>query len=154
MAISLTTVTGSAQTGFTTPGYGVTADQAPSLKAKQWAVTSLTGTQSGVTSHSATSPFTFTAVAPATFKLVNVPNPSTGVIYPSGKNVWKFIVRKGVVPAANQAAQLAMMHLEIPVPAGADTYDASNVRALVSFGIGALNQQSAGIGDSLTSGIL
>lgn len=155
MTISVSgAVTGGAQTGFTSPTYTVSVDQAPDALSKQWAVTAIGGTQAGVTLHSASSPFTFTARRPATFKQAGVPNPSTGVIYPSGKNVWKLIWRKGSTPAAGQNFVVAMINAEISIPAGSDTYDAANVRALVSFYVGCNNSTSAGMGDSFTGGIL
>jgi hypothetical protein len=40
----------------------------------------------------------------------------------------------------------------IDVPAGADSYNAADVRAALSAFIGAINANSAGIGDSLTVG--
>jgi hypothetical protein len=42
----------------------------------------------------------------------------------------------------------------IDVPAGSDTADAANVRAALSAHIGALSQQSAGIGDTGVTGIV
>lgn len=155
MAISLSSpVTGGAQTGFTSPTYTVVEDSAPDALSKQWAVTALGGTQTGVTTHSASSPFTFTVRRPASFKQAGVPNPSTGVIYPTGKNVWKLIVRKGMLPAANQSYQVGMVNSEIPVPAGADTYDAANVRAKFGFYVGCCWQLSAAIGDMLVTGVM
>jgi len=155
MTISLSgAITGGAQTGFTSPTYTVTSDVAPDAQSRQYAVTSLGGTQTGVTTHTATSPFTFTVRRPVSFKQVGVPNPSTGVIYPSGKNVWKMIVRKGCTPAASQSPIVGLASVELSVPAGADTYDAPNVRAMVGFLIGCLSNQSSGIGDSLVSGIM
>lgn len=155
MTVSLSSpVTGGAQTGFTSPTYTVVADQAPDALSKQWAVTALGGTQAGVTTHSASSPFTFTFRRPASFKQAGVPNPSTGVIYPSGKNVWKGLIRKGTQPAANQQYVTSMITVEMAVAAGADTYDPANVRAMVGFGVGCLNQISAGLGDTLVTGVL
>lgn len=155
MAVSLSSpVTGGAQTGFSSPTYTVTSDTALDSFSRQYAVTALGGTQTGVTANSVSSPFTFTIRRPPTFKQVGVANPATGVIYPSGKNVWKLIIRKGCTPAANQNSIVGMWHSELGIPAGADTYDAANVRALVSFGVGCFNQVSAGLGDSLTDGIM
>lgn len=155
MSVSLTSpVTGGAQTGFTSPTYTVASDNAPDALSRQWAVTANGGTQTGVTTHTGTNPFSFTVRRPATFKQVGVPNPATGVVYPSGKNVWKLIVRKGTTPAANQSYVTGLVNCEIAVPAGADTYDAPNVRAMIGFFVGCLNQQSAGIGDSLVTGIM
>jgi hypothetical protein len=70
------------------------------------------------------------------------------------KNSWKIIVRKGVVPLAGQPASNLIIKMEIDVPAGSDTADAPNIRAAISAAVGALNQQSAGLGDTLVSGVL
>jgi hypothetical protein len=51
-------VTGAAQSGLTAPTYTLTADVAPAQNAKQYAVTALGGTQTGVISHSVAAPFT------------------------------------------------------------------------------------------------
>jgi hypothetical protein len=47
-----------------------------------------------------------------------------------------------------------LIKIELDVPAGADTADAPNIRAAISAAIGALNQQSAGLGDTVISGVL
>lgn len=147
-------VTGGAQTGFTSPTYTLTADTAPDATGKQYAVTALGGTQAGVSTHTASAPFTVTMFRPKSFKTVGVPDPSTGVIYRVGKNAWKIIVRKGVTPAAGQSSSIMQCTLEMSVPAGADSYDASNVRAALSLLFGIASQQSSGVGDSLVTGIL
>lgn len=147
-------ITGAAQTGLTAPTYTNVADVAPDATGKQIAVSALGGTQSGVRVHSASDPFTGTMFRPKSFKALGVPNPATGFIDRVGKNKWKIIVRKGVLPAVDQPAQVMLCTLEIDVPAGSDTYDAANVRACISFLIGLLNEQSAGIGDSLVTGVL
>jgi len=52
MSISLTNVTGGAQTGFTTPGYTVAADNPPdATTGKQWNVSAVPGTQTGARVH-------------------------------------------------------------------------------------------------------
>lgn len=146
-------VTGAAQTGLTTPTYTLTADTAPTALGKQHAVTALGGTQTGVTVHSVSSPFTITFSRPKTMKTVGVPN-AQGVIQNIGKNTYSFLVRKGVTPAANQSAQVLLVRCEISVPAGSDTYDPANVRAALSAAIGTLSQVSAGLGDTCVNGIL
>lgn len=155
MAISLSSpVTGAAQTGLTSPTYTVTADTAPDATGKQWAVTALGGTQTGVTTHSVSSPFTFTAFRPKVFKTLGLADPSTGVIYRVGKNRWRYLTRKGVTPAANQNAAVMLITTDVEIPSGADTYDPANVRAGLSEHFGSCNQLSAGIGDSGVTGIL
>lgn len=147
-------VTGGPQTGFTSPTYTLTSDTAPDATGRQYAVTAIGGTQTGVNAHSASDPFTLTMFRPKSFKAVGVPDPSTGVIYRVGKNTWKIIVRKGVTPAANQGASIMQCSLEISVPAGSDTYDDANVRAALSLLFGVAWESSADIGDSLVSGVL
>lgn len=148
-----TPVTGAAQTGFTAPTYTLSDDVAPDVTGKQKAVTALGGTQTGVTTHSATNPFTTTFFRPRVFKTVGVPNPTTGVISSVPYNVYKHITRKGVTPAANQAPKPMRISSIFEVPAGSDTYDSANVRAACSLHIGIQSQQSAGLGDTLCSGL-
>lgn len=155
MTITVTSpITGAAQTGLTSPTYTLTADVAPDSNGKQNAVTALGGTQTGVTSHSVAAPFTVTAVRPKVLKSLGQPNPSTGRIANVGRNTYKVITRKGVLPLAGQPYQVMNVTTTIDVPAGADLADAANIRAALSAHIGALSQQSAGVGDTAVSGIL
>lgn len=155
MTVALTSpVTGSAQTGLTAPTYTHVADTAPDANMRQYAVTALGGTQTNVTTHSASAPFTVTFVRPKVFKPLGKPNPVTGVIKDVPRNTWKVHVRKGVLPLAGQAYQTMQMSCVIDIPAGSDLADPANVRAAFSMLIGSLSQVSAGIGDSAVSGIL
>lgn len=147
-------ITGAAQTGFTTPTYTHVADVAPDVNGKQVAVSALGGTQAGVTVHSVASPFTVTMIRPKAFKTLSPVVPNTGLLPSVPKNSWKIIVRKGVTPLAGQPASVMLIKIEIDVPAGSDTADAPNIRAALSAAIGALSQQSAGLGDTLVSGVL
>jgi len=148
-----TPITGAAQTGFTTPTYTIASDVAPDVNGKQHAVTALGGTQAGVTAHSIQSPFTVTFVRPRVFKYLGKTNPVTGLLPNVPKNTWKILIRKGVTPLAGQPASIMNITITCDIPAGADTADAANIRAAFSAAIGALSQQSAGIGDSAVSGI-
>jgi len=155
MSFNLTSpITGGAQTGFTAPTYTHVADVAPDVNGRQVAVTALGGTQAGVTVHSVASPFTVTIIRPKSFKTLSPVVPNTGMLPSVPKNSWKFIVRKGVTPLAGQPASVLIIKMEIDVPAGSDTADAPNIRAALSAAIGALSQQSAGLGDTLVSGVL
>jgi hypothetical protein len=87
-------------------------------------------------------------------KTLPAPNPVTGIIKQVPKNVYKVIVRKGAVPYANQQAQIAMINATIEVPAGTDTYEPEEIRAMLSLFVGALNQISSGFGDTAVTGIL
>lgn len=155
MSFNLTSpLTGAAQTGFTSPTYTLATDVAPSINGRQVAVTALGGTQAGVTANTVASPFTVNFVRPASLRQLGSPNPVTGVIANVPTNTYKLITRKGVVPLAGQPSRTMLITTSIDVPAGADTADIANVRAALSAHIGALYQQSAGIGDTAASGIL
>jgi hypothetical protein len=81
-------------------------------------------------------------------------NPITGVLTSVPTNTYKVITRKGVLPLTGQAYKTMIVTTTIEIPAGADTADAANVRAALSFHGGLLAQQSAGIGDTCVSGVL
>lgn len=147
-------VTGGAQTGFTAPTYTLTADTAPDINARQFAVTALGGTQVGVTTHTVASPFTINVTRPKVFKSLGKPNPVTGLVKNVDVNVFKVIIRKGVLPLAAQPYFPFIIRAEFSVPAGSDTADAANLRGAVSLLVGALTQLSAGTGDSLVNGII
>ena len=156
MSINVTSpVTGGSQTGFTSPTYTVVQDTAPpGNPGKQSAVTALGGTQAGVTVHSVAAPFTVNFTRPANLRVLGQPNPVTGVISVVPTNTYKCIVRKGVLPLAGQAYRTALFTAGLDIPAGSDLADPANIKAGLSLFIGALNQQSAGLGDTLLSGIL
>jgi len=81
-------------------------------------------------------------------------NPVTGVLTRVPMNTYKVVVRKGVTPLSGQAFKPMIVTMMIEVPAGADSADPANVRAALSLAIGALSQQSAGIGDTAVQGVL
>lgn len=146
-------LTGAAQTGLTSPTYTLVSDTPPDNNGIQYAVSALGGTQTGVTAHSVSSPFTLTFVRPKSFKLIGTPNPVTGVVSQIGRNRWKIITRKGVLPLAGQPAQTMLITTIIEVPAGSDNADPVSVRAALSAHIGCLSNTSAGIGDSTITGV-
>lgn len=155
MTINFTSpVTGLAQTGLTTPTYTLVSDLAPDVNGRQQAVTALGGTQTGVRVHTSTDPFTITSFRPKVFQALGKPNPTTGVIKYVPMNRFRVLTRKGVLPLAGQSAVPAMADVVMSVPAGADSADAPNLRAMLSLAFGALSQQSAGIGDTIVSGIM
>jgi len=155
MSFTLTSpITGSAQTGLTTPTYTHVVDTAPDTNGKQVAVTALGGTQTGVDVSSVSRPFTLTFVKPKALKVLGSVNPVTGLIASVPSNTYKLITRKGVLPLAGQPSKTMLIETSISVPAGADTADIANVRAALSAHIGALTQQSAGIGDTAATGTM
>lgn len=147
-------LTGAAQTGFTTPGYTTTVDTPPDVNSKQVAVTAITGTQVGVTAHSVSSPFTLTVWRPKSAAVLGKPNPVTGLITNVPNNTYKVLTRKGVTPSSGQPFATALFRTEMSIPAGSDTYDAPNIRAGLSAHFGLVWSQSAGIGDTCINAVL
>lgn len=157
MSITISSpITGSTQTGFTSSSFTVASDSAPdSGNGKQVAVTAVSGTgTSGVTPHTASSPFTGTVTRPKSLKTLGTPNPTTGVIGNIPTNTYKVLTRKGVKPAANQPSKVFNISTTMDLPSGSDTYDPDNVRAAIALHIGLLTQISAGLGDTLVTNIL
>lgn len=147
-------VTGGAVGGLTSPTYTIVQDVAPNINGKQYAVTALGGTQTGVDVNSVSKPFTVTFFRPAVLKTLPAPNPTTGVIRSFPVNSYKLISRKGAVPSVNQASLLCRITTQIDVPSGTDTYEPEELRAMLSMHIGTLNQQASGICDTILTGVL
>lgn len=146
-------VTGGAQTGLTSPTYTLTADTAPDSNGKQYAITALGGTQTGVTTHAVSDPFTITFVRPKVLKALPLPD-MNNVLRSIPRNVYFFLTRKGCLPLAGQAKAVMTIKTEISVPAGADTADSVNVRAALSCHFGTVWAASAGIGDTTINAVL
>jgi hypothetical protein len=155
MSISLSSpVTGATVAGLTSPTYSVAADQAPNVLSKQWYVSAIGGTQTNVdASSSASKPWTFTFTRPAKMKTLNAVD-NTGVVRNVGFNTYEYLMRRGFLPLSGQAVRTANWRASMPVPAGADTADAPNIRAAVSSFVGVLNQQASGLADSMIAGSL
>jgi hypothetical protein len=155
MTVSLSTpVTGTAQTGLTSPTYTVVADTPPNAYSKQYAVTALGGTQANVDVHGASKPFTITFSRPQNIRSAPVPNPVTGVMSNSPRNVYSVVVRKGVAPGTSQNPQVMVLRCDLSVVAGADLVEPEDIRAALSFLIGSLSQVSSGLGDTLITNLL
>jgi len=155
VTVSLTSpVTGSTQTGFTSPTYTIVVDSPPNAYSKQYAVTALGGTQTNVDVHGASKPFTITFSRPQTIRSAPVANPVTGAMPNSPRNVYSVIVRKGMNPGVNQNPQTAVLRCDLSVVAGADVVEPEDIRAALSLLIGGMTQQSAGLGDTLVNGLL
>lgn len=156
MTITVTSpITGTAQTGLTSPTYTHVQDVAPDgQNGKQYAVTALGGTQTGVRTHSISDPFTIMYQRPKVQKALPASNPVTGRYGTIPRNTTSLIVRKGVNYAANQPPETMIVRCYIDVPAGSDAYDSVNIRAALSAMIGSLDQVSAGLGDTAVTGVI
>ncbi len=147
-------VTGATVPGFTSPTYTIVADVAPSINGKQYAVTALGGTQTGVDVNTVSKPFTTTFFRPASLKPLPQANPLTGVIKNIPVNTYKLITRKGALPASNQVPSIARITTMIEVPSGTDTYEPEELKAMLSLHGGVLSAQSSGIADTILTGVL
>lgn len=147
-------ITGAAVSGLTSPTYTIAADVAPSINGKQYAVTALGGTQTGVDTNTVSKPFTITFFRPVALKTLPQINPTTGVIKNIPMNQYKLITRKGAQPAANQMLMVARITTIIEVPAGSDTYEPEELRAMISSHAGTMWAQASGIADTVITGVL
>lgn len=155
MAFALVSpITGSAQTGLTTPGYTIAADSNPDNNGKQFYVSALTGTQTGVLAHSVAAPFTISMFRPKVLKTLQPVNPVTGVLRSIPFNSYKVITRKGVIPLAGQSYKTALIKTEFDIPSGSDLADPLSLRAAISAHIGALTQISNELGNTVVTGTI
>lgn len=147
-------VTGAAVSGLTSPTYTLSADVAPNINGKQYAISALGGTQTGVDVNSVSKPFTLTFFRPAVLRALPAANPTTGIIKNVPINTYKMITRKGAQPAANQANQVMRITTIIEVQAGTDTMEPEDVKAMISLHFGAGHAQASGIADTVITGVL
>lgn len=147
-------ITGSTQTGLTSPTYSIAQDSNPEANAKQFYVSALGGTQTGVLAHSVAAPFTVSMFRPKVLKNLSPVNPVTGVLRNVPMNTYKVITRKGVLPLAGQAYRTALIRTDLDVPAGSDLADSLSLRAAISAHIGLLTQISNELGNSVLTGTI
>jgi len=147
-------VTGAAVTGLTSPTYTLTADTPPNSNSKQYAVSALGGTQTGVDVNTVSKPFTLTMFRPPVLRPLPQANVTTGVIPAIPLNTYKIAVRKGSVPAANQVPQLMRAYAVVEMPAGCDSYETEEAKAMWSCFVGSLNQNSDAIFSVFVTGTL
>lgn len=147
-------VTGAAVSGLTTPTYTLSADVAPSINGKQYAITALGGTQTGVDVNTVSKPFSLSFFRPAVLRVLPQANPVTGIVKNVPMNTYKMITRKGASPAINQNPITARITTVIEVPAGADTYEPEDIKAMLSLHFGAGWANASGIADTVVSGVL
>jgi len=146
-------VAGAVVPGFTAPTYTIIADTAPNINGKQYAVSALGGTQVGVDVNTVSKPFSISFFRPGVLRGLPQANPVTGVIKNVPLNTYKLITRKGVLPAVNQTPMVARITTIIEVPAGSDTYEPEDIKAMLSAHFGVGSAQASGIADTVLSGV-
>jgi hypothetical protein len=147
-------VTGAAVTGLTSPTYTLTNDVAPDVNGKQYAISALGGTQTSVDVNSVSKPFTISFFRPKVLRTLPQANPVTGIIKNVPLNTYKLITRKGAAPASNQVNMTAKITTIIEVPAGTDTYEPEELKAMLSAHFGVGWAQASGIADTVTTGVI
>lgn len=153
MAISPSSpLTGGAVSGLTSPTYTLASDIAPSVYGKQWIVTALGGTQTGVDVHSVAKPFTITVFRPQAPRALPAANPVTGLVRAVPHNLYTVKVRKGALPLANQSCAIASIDVKIDVPAGTETNEPEELKAMLSCLVGFLTDQANGLVTAMTTG--
>lgn len=149
---TLSSVTGAPILGLTLPTYTLTEDVAPDVNGLQFAVTALGGTQTGVTAHSVSDPFTLSFFKPKNPRIQGNPD-SAGVYRNNPKNVYKCRVRKGV-NIGNEKKEIDLLSFDFNTPAGADSLDAVSLKAALSLAFGALYDNADDVADLITQGLL
>jgi hypothetical protein len=147
-------ITGAAQTGLTSPTFTIASDLAPDANSRQYVVTSLGGTQTGVRASSAGDPFTATIRKDKVYKALPARNPVNGAYGNVPMNKTELLVRKGVYIDSDNTIRNANLRVIAELPAGSEVTDSANIRALASFALGLLAEESADFGDSLVTGII
>lgn len=69
-------------------------------------------------------------------------------------NQYKLITRKGVLPALNQSLMVARITTTIEIPAGSDTFEPEELRAMISAHFGVGSAQASGIADTVITGVM
>lgn len=155
MATLTSPVTGSAQTGLTSPTFTLVVDSTPPRKgANQYIVSALGGTQLGVLPNSIYQPYTATIERPEVYKTPLVDQVTGAVLGSVPRNKHTVRVRKGVKVGSGDRIELALYECHLNVPAGSEAFDTASLRSAISLLIGSLQQYSAGLGDQVASGIL
>jgi len=142
------TITGAAQTGLTTPTYTLAVDLAPDANSRQYVVTALGGTQTGARASSAGDPFT-ALVRVGPYRALGPQNPVNGAYGNVPMNKVEILCRKGMHIDSAGTIRVGNLRIIAELPAGSETNDPVNIRALCSFAIGLLTEESQDYGDSL-----
>jgi len=142
-------ITGATVPDLSSPTYTITADNAPDFNGKQYYVSTLGGTQTGVSVHSVANPFTMAMFKPKVVAILSPVNPVTGQLPSVPMNRWSINVRKGMIPLANQPARVGVCRVYFDIPAGADAADKNSLEALVSCVGGLLFANASGIATTI-----
>jgi hypothetical protein len=127
---------------------------APDANSRQYVVTAVGGTQTGVRASSAGDPFTATIRKDKVYKTLPARNPVNGSYGNVPMNKTELLVRKGVYIDSDSTLRNANIRIIAELPAGCEVNDPANIRGLCSFALGLLAEEAADYGDSLVTGII
>lgn len=150
-------ITGAAMTGFTSPTYSWTEDQAPDGNTRKFVVTAAGGTQTGVEVHSNASPFFVLVRRPGVVKNLPRISPVTGQPIAIPVNEYRVTFYKGATIAGTVNTEAVMVaDLRVRLPAGIDlaANDTEELKALLSFLGGFLYSNVSGLYDCFTTNLL
>lgn len=139
-------------TGLTNPTYTLASDLAPDASSRQHVVTALGGTQTDVRVSTAGDPFTVT-MRKYPYRALPPKNPVTGAYGSVPRNKVDLLFRKGMKVDSSGTIQVGDVRVSLSIPAGAESNDAPNIRALLTFMIGVLTEEAVDITDSAVSGV-
>jgi len=151
-------VTGQAVTGLTSPTFTLAADTPVSLYERQWYVSALGGTQTGVAAHSADRPFTLRTKRPSVIKTLvakamQVSGLTQYISIPV--NSYDILVNtKGQVDSSGLTYGPIRMRLTIDCAAGipSTANGIAQVRAAASLLLGSATNQVDGLVNNVVAG--
>jgi len=133
-------VTGAAISGLTSPTYTITEDQAPDGDTRRFLVTALGGTQTGVETHTVSSPFACHVSRPKTIRTLGRINPATGFYMALPVNEFRRRIYKGVTIVNGAISQEAVCvdDRRSRIVAGSELSgnDVEDLKAFASFAAG------------------
>lgn len=127
---SLSALAGATIAGLSSPTYTAALDINTGNE-KTLIVTALGGTQTGVSVHTNSNPFSIKVAKARQIKAP--PTASNGVLRGGGVNVFRLSLIKGVVPLSGQNPVVSLISTEIRVPAGGDVADVNSIKAALSL---------------------
>lgn len=149
-----TPITGAAVTGLTSPAYVLSVDVPPNSNSKQWAITGITGTQPSVDAGSTPArPWTYTFSRPANIRQLNAVD-QNNVLRSVPMNVYTSLLRKGLTVLSGQPSKTGSIRTEYTIPAGADTADVANIKAMFSCWAGGQTQAINNLVNLATTGVM
>lgn len=146
-------ITGSLQTGLTSPTYTLVTDLTTEANSRQWAVSALGGMQTNVRANTRPDPFTI-LLRRGPYRVLPAANPSSGAYPNVPLNRIEMLIRKGLKIDAAGTIRTGNLRIIWELPAGSESNDAINIRAMNSFTIGILVEESDDVSDLLLSGLI